>query len=231
MKNNSLLGYFDLIKSYPYIFVNEESPFKIITDLTEIESWQKQIRQELLEKRLPLSWSNIGIVLDDPFVLMVRDLVEFPGGKRGGYIRLINRSDLKGGQGVVVLPFLQGKILLLHQFRHATRSWHLEFPRGFGTQGMSPDENARKEVLEETGGHIGELLDLGVYHCNTGLENVTVRLYFAKLESIGSPNEKEGIVKFKWASLIEFEKLIETEKITDGFTIAAYVRAKLRGHI
>ena len=124
---------------------------------------------------------------------------------------------------------MQGQILLLRQYRHATRSWHSEFPRGFGSADVGPRDNARKELMEETGGQIDALCDLGNYHINTGLEAVVVRLYFAKLRSVGTPNTEEGIERFEWVSLSSLEELIRGGQITDGFTIAAYSRAKLKG--
>ena len=82
----SIAGYLELIKANPEIFSNANAAFRIITDCEEIMAWQEEERKKLIKKGLPVSWSDIGIVLDDPFVLLLRDLVEFPGGKRGGYI-------------------------------------------------------------------------------------------------------------------------------------------------
>jgi len=227
MKNEPIEGYFDLMKSNPALFHNENFPFKIITNPGAIARWQDQQRTELMRSGLPTNWSDIGIVLDDPYIIMIRDLVEFPGGKRGGYIRLISRADLKGGEGIVVLPLFQEKILMLRQFRHATRSWNLEAPRGFGTIGISSEENARKEIIEEIGGELLNLIDLGYYHANTGMESSKVRLYCGNLISIGEPDRQEGIDRIMPISLSEIEDMIRDGQITDGFTIAAYTRSKL----
>jgi ADP-ribose pyrophosphatase len=136
---------------------------------------------------------------------------------------------LKGGQGVVVLPAMNDKYLLLRQYRHPTRSWSYEFPRGFGEPGVPAEQQAKNEVNEETRGEIADLTDLGIYHSNTGLEGNKVKLFFAHLNSIGEPAQAEGVESYLWVSLAELEEMIATAKITDGFTIAAYTRAKLRG--
>ena len=56
-------------------------------------------------------------------------------------------------------------------------------------------------------------------------------LFYAKLSSVGKANENEGIESFIWLTVKELEEWIANEKITDGFTIAAYTKAKLKGLI
>jgi ADP-ribose pyrophosphatase len=222
-------NYLELMSLRPDLFSNDSAYIRIVSDEQEILKWQEQKQKELMQSGKPLRWADIGIVLDDPYIVVLRDLVEFPDGFRGGYFRLINRADLKGGQGVVVLLEMDGKYLLLHQYRHPTRSWGYEVPRGFGEPGVAAEEQAKNEVQEEVGGEIAKLIDLGIYYNNTGLEGNKVKLFYAKLKFIGQPAQEEGIESFLWVSLIELEEMIANAKITDGFTIATYTRAKLRG--
>jgi hypothetical protein len=51
------------------------------------------------------------------------------------------------------------------------------------------------------------------------------------LNEVGKPNADENIKELCWLSAGEFEKWIASGKISDGFTIAAYTRAKLKGLI
>jgi ADP-ribose pyrophosphatase len=212
--------YLELFAGVPLLFSNEGAPLRIITDKDEIGRWKQQHPSE-----------NIGVVYEDGYVCIMRDLVEFFGGEVRGYTRLINRADIEGGKSVAVLPVMGGKILLLRQYRYATRSWHIEIPHGFGEVGISPEDNARKEIAEETGLEIAELISLGTYHCNTGMEAEETRLFFARLASVGAPNKDEGIERFEWAIVSEMEGLIKSNIVTDGFTIAAFARARLYGLI
>lgn len=223
--------YLELINKHPSLFADDNSLLKIITDKSVIMKWQQQRQKELSEKNYPKNWADIGIVLEDPYNLIIRDLVEFPDGMMKGYTRALMKASLIGGKGVVVLPEFQGKILLLHQFRHPTRQWHYQIPLGYGEPNVPPDENARKEVEEETGGQIFELVNLGEFYCNPGYEAASVALFYAKLVSIGTPEINEGIESFVWLTVKELEDWIANEKITDGFTIAAYTKAKLKGLI
>jgi ADP-ribose pyrophosphatase len=104
-------------------------------------------------------------------------------------------------------------------------------PRGFGEPGVSAEDNARKELREEINGTAAELIDLGVYHNNTGSEGNQVELFFARMESVGEPASQEGIQRVEWVNVSRLEEMIAGGEITDGFTIAAYTRCKLRGLI
>ena len=227
----NLEKYFELIDKYPGLFSEDNSLLKIIKERSVILNWQKERRKELFEKQSPQDWADIGIVLDDPYNLMLRDLVQFPGGEMRGYTRAIIRASLNGAKGVVILPEFQGKLLLLHQYRHPTRKWHYQVPLGYGEPNVSAEENARREVDEETGGRILHLVSLGEFFTNPGYESVSVHLFYAKLDSVGSPATEEGIESFVWLTVKELEEWIADEKITDGFTIAAYTKAKLKGLI
>ena len=221
--------YIEFTKKHPDLFSNEQAMLKLEMDPNEIAAWRDNRKKELADKNLPLEWADIGIILNDQYILVLRDLVEFLDGRKGSYFRVLNQADLRGGQGAVILPEMNGKYLLLRQYRHPTRSWSYEVPRGFGEPGVPAEQQAEDEVREEIQGEIAELIDLGIYHSNTGLEGNKVKLYFAKLKSIGKPAQSEGIESYRWVSLNELEDMIATAKITDGFTIAAYTRSKLQG--
>lgn len=225
------MDYFTLVKKAPSFFDNTNALLNIVFDEKIILDWEAKRKEELLEKNLPLEWAKIGVLLDDPYNILIRDLVRFPDGEMHGYIRSVTAASLRGGHGVVVLPEYQGKIMLLHQYRHPTRQWHYEVPRGYGEPNTPSDVNARKEIEEETGGEVDDLVSLGKFYNNTGYEAVAVSLFYAKLKSVGTANVNEGIESFVWLTVKELEDWIANEKITDGFTIAAYTKAKLKGLI
>jgi len=225
------MDYFSLVKSHSKLFDNKDALLNIILDQKTISEWEAKKEAELKQKGLPLEWARLGVILDDPYNIIVRDLVQFPDGDMRGYGRSIATASLRGGKGVVVLPEYDGKIMLLHQYRHATRQWHYEVPRGYGEPNIPAIENAHKEVEEETGGKVSELVSLGEFYNNTGYETASVALFYAKLASVGVPEINEGIESFVWLTVKELEEWIANGKITDGFTIAAYTKAKLNGLI
>ncbi|MEI7847117.1 MAG: NUDIX domain-containing protein [Chloroflexota bacterium] len=223
--------YLKLINKHPNLFIDDDSLIKIIIDKDVIRNWQIARRKELVEMSLPQEWADIGVVLDDPYNIIVRDLVRFPDGNMNGYGRSIATASLDGGKGVVILPEYQGKILLLHQYRHPTRQWHYHVPLGFGEPNISAEENARKEIAEEVEGEIEEMVSLGELYPNVGYEAVPAYLFYAKLAKVGLANLNEGIESFAWVTIKELENWIADGKINCGYTISAYTRAKLKGLI
>lgn len=225
-------NYVDLLHKYDSLFGSKHDPIRIIDDAGQIELWQKKKQEQLYQRGSNPNWGEIGVVFDDPYILILRDLVEFPGGFCGGYIRLYNRAYLEGGAaGVVTLPVKENQVLLMHNFRHATRGWHWEIPRGFGEPGVAAETQACAEVQEEIGVEVDELVNLGLYFNNTGLEGNPIWLFLARVTQDPVVNEEIGVDKLRWVAVEELESMIANAEITDGFTIAAYTRAKLRGLI
>lgn len=97
--------------------------------------------------------AQVGIVTRDIYWMLVRDAVIFPTGAKGTYNRIVSVSSLQDGtSGVVVMPILpDGRIVLNLNFRHATRAWELELPRGFKKKNESSSDAAMRELQEETG--------------------------------------------------------------------------------
>jgi len=217
------MEYRQIINDHPELFSNI-GPLKIVMDETEVKTWKES---RALQKDHPQEWDQIGIVLDDPYFIVIRDLVEFPDRSRRGYSRLINRSSLKGNPGVAILPIFNSQVVLLHQYRHSTRSWHYEIPRGYGEIGLTAEEDARKELLEEIGASVARLVPLGKLHTNSGLVCDPVSLFFAELSNLGETETLEGIDFFALLKLQELEDWILTGKVNDSYTIAAYTRSKL----
>lgn len=62
----------------------------------------------------------------------------------------------------VVLPFTDsGDMVLVRQFRWAINRWTVEPPAGFVEANENPADAARREMMEETGYTVAQLLPLG----------------------------------------------------------------------
>lgn len=227
------MDYFTLIKDHPELFRNYEDKdsIKIVLDSKEIDDWREERLRELAQTQEPASWADIGMILDDPYYVIIRDLVRFSDGRMNGYNRIFGRGELSGGKAVAVLPIFEEKILVLKQFRHPTRSWEYEIPRGYAEPNTTAVKQAKAEILEEIQGEIAKLHNLGSVKENTGSVGFPVSLFMAELSKVGKPNKVESIKKIFWLSLGDFEKWIVKGRISDGFTIAAYTKAKLKGLI
>lgn len=217
-------NYFAFAEAHPEQFVNPpEGGFTILLDEADILEAEATVAQRLQAKGLPAEWARVGIVYQDQYGMILRDAVRFPGGALGTYIRFI--SGANGAPTTIILPFYQGQILLVRRFRHATRTWHLEIPRGFGTRDLTAEDDARNELVKEIGASVSRLVSPGLL--GTGPESAA--LFYAEITSYGEPNTHEGITEVVLVTVSELERLIREGQITEAFTIMAYMRAKLQG--
>ncbi len=76
---------------------------------------------------------------------------------------------------------------------------------------------------------VESLVDLGILYNNTGLEGNPIHLFLAKLASARQVERQEAIESYHWVSLEQFEQMIADGEINDGFTLAAYARARSKG--
>jgi len=230
----SLDVYLQLLRQHPHLSkTSDDAIYQIVTDSLVISRWKDQKKRYLQQQKKPVEWAEIGVLVDDPYVLILRDLVRsLYKPNPFGYIRILSKSYLYHKESVVILPWWDNHILLLRHYRHPTRRWHYEFPRGFGEPNLPPEQNAYKELYEEMGiENVIRLKDMGEVFPNTGLEGDPVRLFFAEVEYSDQSNQNrvEGIQSIEALPLDVFEEWIKQGIIDDGFTLSAYTRAKLRG--
>ena len=224
---SDLEHYFSLVQKHPELFVNPPGgEITILLDRNDIREVEELVREYYLSKGLPPAWAMVGVAYQDYYMLVLRDAVRFPDGTRWTYFRFVN---VENAQGVITLPVYREQVLLTRHFRHATRKWHIEIPRGFGDKGLSNEENARRELIEETSATITRLVSLGQAYPNTGAGNECNEFFYAEISSYGAVDPREGISELFLVTIPEFEDLLRDGTIDDEFTIVAYTRAKLRG--
>lgn len=218
-----------LAEKYPDLFLNPPgAAFEILLHEGEIQRAEQHMAELLRKAGAPAEWSRVGIAFRDQYVLLLRDAVRYVDGSLGTYIRVVEPGP--AFPGVVVLPLWHGQVLMIRHFRHATRSWHLEIPRGAG---LAPDprESARRELAEEIGGSGVRLIELGEIYPDTGLTNSRVALFYAEVESYNAPEALEGITEILPTPVGQFEEMIRSGELEDGYLLAAYARAKASGLI
>lgn len=214
-------------RRWPELFVNPPgAAYEILFEPSLVRVAEDEDEARLTARGFPAAWAKTGVVYEDPFIILVRDAVRRPDRSLGGYSRKLAAS---GAAGVVVLPVFEDKIVLIRQFRHATRTQHLEVPRGFGEPGVSAADQARAELREEIQAEADSLVELGSFHSNTGDSSGSTELFLANIHDFGQPQESEGITDIVLKEPKRVAELIRDGEITDSFTIGAFTRAWLRG--
>lgn len=82
-------------------------------------------------------------------------------------------------EGVIVVPLISGKVCAIRQFRPTINGWSLELPAGAIEDGESPEDAAERELYEETGCRVRQLLPLGHTYASVGCTNEHVHLFAA----------------------------------------------------
>ncbi|MEV6671852.1 NUDIX hydrolase [Streptomyces sp. NPDC051162] len=219
MREEAASAYDRLRADRPELFGNDPGGIDILLDPDAVEEARRSAGCGEDEQ--------VGVVYADRFVTVVRDAVRFPGGSLGLYVRMLSTAT---GPGAVILPLVGADgVVLVEHYRHATRAWHWELPRGMGLPGAPGAETAARELAEELGTPPTELIPLGRVHPDSGLLGDHVELYAARVERVGALDAAEGIRRAVTLPWPEVAAMIADGTITCAFTIAALTRARLRG--
>lgn len=223
---DTLKKYLTLIQESPEMFRNkgEKGEIKIIADEKRIRAEQKKIHVKLRKDGKPANWIDIGVLAEDEWFYILRDMVEFPDGRVGGYVRWINRKSAESGGINSVLMCMQGdKVLMIRKFRHEERDWSWEFPRGFGEPGLSAKKNARAELYEEIGVSNAKLTCLTKVKEGKGGTAVFL-VEIPKRQKI-TLETQEGIAKYRWVKMSKLEQIVKKGQLSDWFSLWAYALA------
>jgi ADP-ribose pyrophosphatase len=212
----SRFDYLDMIRQYPLLVAEmgdaKKGEIEILTDP------QKMAEIETKTGR------DVGLIKKDKYWTWINDAVRFPSGAEGVYGRILWNNALKtsAAVGVCVMPFIEGKGVVINcNYRHATRSWELELPRGAVNEGEALEDAARRETREETGKTVNKLILLGHVAPDSGVVTTVVPIYYATVTGSQekSPEDSEAI---------EHNLVLSHQEINKAL-VNGYYDCKIRG--
>jgi len=126
---------------------------------------------------------------------------------------------------VNVIPLTADEqVVMVEQWRHGTRSIHLETPGGLADPHESVQQCARRELLEETGYEAGEVISLATVHPNPSIQNNLQHYIVAtNCRRVREPalDHAEDIA-VRLVRLADIPRMIEAGEITHGIVIGAF---------
>lgn len=126
---------------------------------------------------------------------------------------------------VNILPLTpDDQVVLVEQWRHGTRSAHLETPGGLMEPGETPEFCARRELLEETGYEAADVIRLGTVHPNPAIQGNLQHYVLAKgcrqVSGLQLDHAEDIVVRL--APLADIPRMIQAGEITHGIVIGGF---------
>lgn len=131
---------------------------------------------------------SVKKIFDGKILHITHDDVELPDG--GKTKREVVRHP--GGVCVAALDD-KNKLLFVRQFRYPYSEVVLELPAGKLEKGMTPLENGKRELREETGAVGASYISLGKVYPSPGYTDEIIHLYACRISSVGEscPDDDE----------------------------------------
>ncbi len=178
--------------------------------------------------------AKTGILFEDSLHFFVRDAVKFPSGETRAQMRIIGCTMVDGPSGVVALAWRDGKIHLREMFRHATRRWELETPRGQRETGCTAEEAATKEIEEELGFKVQSIEKIGEVSGDSALLASTLPVFWAELAPgppRDHPESSEAFGAIVALTPHDVVKRIRGSQIRDSYTLSSITLAQVAGKL
>ncbi|MFC4530952.1 NUDIX domain-containing protein [Sphaerisporangium dianthi] len=157
------------------------------------------------------------VVYSNAWMTVREDAIEHPDGSAGLYGYVV-KPDF-----VLIVPQEGDGFHLVEEYRYpiGRRSW--SFPQGSAEADTREDE-ARRELAEETGLRAARLRHLGRLDNAHGITDQGLHVYLATGLTPGHIDREhtEQDMRQRWVPRPELERMILTGSITDSASIAAY---------
>ncbi|MBD3189780.1 MAG: NUDIX domain-containing protein [Candidatus Heimdallarchaeota archaeon] len=170
-----------------------------------------------------IEWETIEErrIFQNKFIGIRNDLTKRPDGEIVEYAVV----ELKNFVSVICLTE-EGKLVLVRQYRYPWQLSSWETAAGLIEPGETTEEAAKREVLEETGYQIKELVPMLKYRV-AAVSPAWGELFFAKVEKKTTqsldPNEFIQVAEF---SIEEVDQMIKNGEIIHGATLLALMKSK-----
>lgn len=158
---------------------------------------------------------------------VIRDELELPDGNK------LSKHSVRHPGAVVIIPrHDDGRLLMVHQYRHAVGKHLLEFPAGTLEDAEPPITCAQRELVEEVGHRAGRWRELGTIYPAPGFCDEIQHCFLAE-ELIPEEGELDAdeFIEVRATTVAELEAAIADMRVSDGKTLALFARARALGLI
>jgi 8-oxo-dGTP pyrophosphatase MutT (NUDIX family) len=133
---------------------------------------------------------------------------------------------LESPDWVNIVPLTpDGRVVMIHQFRHGTAEVTLEVPGGMvDASDGDPAESVRRELLEETGYAADVIIHIGTVQPNPAFLNNKCYTYLALNARYQQPPQLDGSedIAVELVPLADVDGLIRNGRISHALVVAAF---------
>ncbi len=160
---------------------------------------------------------------DNPWIKLTEYQVINPAGNPGIY-GVVHYKNLAVG----VVPYENGDIWLVGQYRFPLETYSWEIPEGGGPEGEDPLDSAKRELKEETGLIADEYETLLEMDLSNSVSDEKAIVFLARnlKQGISNPEATEKL-KVKKISLESALEAVERREIRDSLTVAAIYKMQI----
>ena len=169
-------------------------------------------------------------IYENPWIALTEHQVLNPAGGKGIY-GVVHFHNLAIG----VVPYEDGMIWMVGQYRFPLEAYSWEIPEGGGPLGIDPLDSAKRELKEETGLEAAEYRKLFEMDLSNSVSDEKAVVYIATglTQGEAAPEDTEDLAVRKM-SLDEAYAKVERQEIRDSLTVTAILKMMLmreRGEI
>jgi ADP-ribose pyrophosphatase len=177
----------------------------------------------------PYETLSSRIAYENRWTRVREDIIRRADGSDGLY-GVVERSDF-----VVIVPWQDGRLTLVEQYRYPVGARIWEFPMGMWEQapGTDPAVLAAGELREETGLIAGHMLHAGEIFQGPGYCNQRGHIFLATDLTQGDHQREvsEQDMVCRDFDLAAFEAMIRDGKVREAITISAFGLLRVKGLI
>jgi ADP-ribose pyrophosphatase len=117
----------------------------------------------------------------------------------------------------VVPVTAEGQVALIWHYRYTVSDWCYEVPAGGLSPGLTPEEAARRELLEEIGGTASDLRYIGQFYTSKGISNEVAYVYLATDVELGAAHrEPTELMDLRLVPAGKAVRMAREGEISDG---------------